>query len=68
LLLHAEKLAALNIPIAVLPITVVVMFGESARFDAIVESYVAKEHAERYNVENLPSTPQPDVNQYDKID
>jgi len=46
LLLHRDKLAEWNIPLLVLPIEVTFLFGEAAKFDALVYSFVAQEQAE----------------------
>lgn len=42
LLLHKERLMELNIPIAVLPIEVAILFGEGPKLDGMVERYVAQ--------------------------
>lgn len=46
LLLHREVLQGWGIPILVLPIEVAFLFGDEARFDAIVHGFVEKEREE----------------------
>ncbi len=46
LLLHREKLEALHLPIAVLPIEVALLFEAGVRMDGIIEAYVARTQAE----------------------
>jgi tetraacyldisaccharide 4'-kinase len=47
LLLHRELLADMNLPIAVLPIEVAILFGEEEKLNTIIEAYVAKTVAEQ---------------------
>lgn len=41
LLLHRERLAEMNLPIAVLPIEVGFLFGDGPRFDTLVEGFIS---------------------------
>jgi tetraacyldisaccharide 4'-kinase len=52
LLLHRELLAAMNIPIVVLPITVAILFEEMGKLNTGIEGYVQRVQAENADVES----------------